>query len=801
MKRNTFEFDSTLTFDPSRTIPNVDGDLTIGEIINDITDTNQGGTGSIPLTGIITFSESPNILGKGFNNSTTIITEAFEVVDLQLGGKRTTANIDELNQSSGDSYHAAGINSKTFNIGDSREDILEMYPSLEGNIVNTNNAASFSNDSEIQSNFGNGESVIVESDNLSISIGDTPGIEAFSEFQSSLFENFELFDLFMSIRTPEEGFDLSEQPDNLAFLEQQVLPQSQVSIGLGTRDIESAFFYLDGAIKQATPVSDPGSTANDAAITGLYVGLIGRAPDTGGLDFWTNGYRNRIDKGQSEAEALRGVAQNMFDAGATKEYYPETLSNQEIVDGFYENVLGRQGDAEGIAFWADALNKPETKTGDVLVDMIDAVKDYSGDNQEALASQTLFEKKLEVSDYYVSEISQPGEADIEVSIRLLNAVDQATDTSSDAAISAFVDQVTNEAPAATNDTATTTAGDAVTVDVLANDSDADGDALSIHSMGNPTNGAVWITDADTIRYTPDAGFSGIDDFTYAVSDGKGGSDTATIEVTVEPSNQIPGATTAYVGSEHDTYPYSAVTYIESEFPNGKTSSGSGAVVGENDVLTASHIIYSPEDGGLADSITVYPGLDGYEQPYGSYDAASFNYYEVDGDGYSSQDESEDEWAVLGFDKDFGNQTGWFGLDPNASSGTYNLTGYPGAYQTDEGLRMTNDNGTVTKDNLYFVYNYNSIDSNPGNSGGPLWHQKDDGPYIIGFSATSIWATDITSGYSNILDAIDENNYLYEEPGALTSAEISDEKGVADDDVTSLELAGVTDASQFDVAVV
>ena len=99
----------------------------------------------------------------------------------------------------------------------------------------------------------------------------------------------------------------------------------------------------------------------------------------------------------------------------------------------------------------------------------------------------------------------------------------------------------NQAPVANSDTATTISDQAITIDVLANDSDADGDALSIQSPGNPANGTVSVTTTDEIRYTPDARFSGTDDFTYTVSDGNSGTDTAmvTIEVTEEPSEDLP----------------------------------------------------------------------------------------------------------------------------------------------------------------------------------------------------------------------------------------------------------------------
>lgn len=68
--------------------------------------------------------------------------------------------------------------------------------------------------------------------------------------------------------------------------------------------------------------------------------------------------------------------------------------------------------------------------------------------------------------------------------------------------------------------------------------------------------------------------------------------------------------TTFVADESTNFPYSAVTYVEATFPDGTRVSGSGAVVGINDVLTAAHVVYSPENGGMAEQVTVYPGHDG-----------------------------------------------------------------------------------------------------------------------------------------------------------------------------------------------
>ena len=100
----------------------------------------------------------------------------------------------------------------------------------------------------------------------------------------------------------------------------------------------------------------------------------------------------------------------------------------------------------------------------------------------------------------------------------------------------------NDPPVAVADTVTTPEDTAVTVLVLTNDSDADGDTLTIASVTQPAHGAAAIDAGDTtLTYTPNADFWGLDSFTYALSDGQSGLDTATVLVTVNSVNDPPEA--------------------------------------------------------------------------------------------------------------------------------------------------------------------------------------------------------------------------------------------------------------------
>ena len=89
----------------------------------------------------------------------------------------------------------------------------------------------------------------------------------------------------------------------------------------------------------------------------------------------------------------------------------------------------------------------------------------------------------------------------------------------------------DNAPIANDDSATTSEDTPVLVDVLANDTDADGDTLTIDSFTQPEHGTVTQVGSE-LRYTPNAGFTGTDSFTYKASDGAAESNPATVTITV-----------------------------------------------------------------------------------------------------------------------------------------------------------------------------------------------------------------------------------------------------------------------------
>ena len=95
--------------------------------------------------------------------------------------------------------------------------------------------------------------------------------------------------------------------------------------------------------------------------------------------------------------------------------------------------------------------------------------------------------------------------------------------------------VTATGPDAVNDTATTPQGAPITISVLTNDTHPQSQALDVTTVTDPPNGTAVVNGNDTITYTPGAGYSGTDSFTYTVSDPDGETDTANVLVTITPS--------------------------------------------------------------------------------------------------------------------------------------------------------------------------------------------------------------------------------------------------------------------------
>jgi len=101
----------------------------------------------------------------------------------------------------------------------------------------------------------------------------------------------------------------------------------------------------------------------------------------------------------------------------------------------------------------------------------------------------------------------------------------------------------NDAPTANGDSHSTDEDQTLSVSasngVLDNDTDPEGDNLSASVVGGPSNGSLSLNSDGSFSYTPNADYNGSDSFTYEASDGNGGTDQATVSLTINAVNDAP----------------------------------------------------------------------------------------------------------------------------------------------------------------------------------------------------------------------------------------------------------------------
>jgi len=134
-----------------------------------------------------------------------------------------------------------------------------------------------------------------------------------------------------------------------------------------------------------------------------------------------------------------------------------------------------------------------------------------------------------------------------------NATDDGGATSPTATTSITVNPQ-NDAPDANNDVIAASEDVITTISsatLLANDSDIDGNPLTITSVQAATNGTVSLN-AGNVIFTPNTNYFGPASFTYTISDGQGGVDTATVSLNIASINDNPDAVADLVSTPVDT---------------------------------------------------------------------------------------------------------------------------------------------------------------------------------------------------------------------------------------------------------
>ena len=298
---------------------------------------------------------------------------------------------------------------------------------------------------------------------------------------------------------------------------------------------------------------DINTLSYDEQIQLIYTGYYGRAAEPDGFQFW----HTQLDGGFFTPSEIGTM---FFDQEETRDVYglggsvtePADLPSAfQFIKDVYQNLFDRQPNAEGYTFWGDVLAKGDMPVGEIILEI---AKGAQEPDKTALLNK--IEAGLDWKD--AAEAAGVETVDPDPSANDSNydaARDAVGDVNENPASLAAAKAATavhfNDAPVAADDAASADEDAAVTVDVLTNDTDANGDTLTVASLGSAANGTLVDNGNGTVTYTPDSDFTGTDSFTYTVSDGNGGTDTATVNVDVDPVNDAPVAADDAASADED----------------------------------------------------------------------------------------------------------------------------------------------------------------------------------------------------------------------------------------------------------
>ncbi len=174
-----------------------------------------------------------------------------------------------------------------------------------------------------------------------------------------------------------------------------------------------------------------------------------------------------------------------------------------------------------------------------------------------------------------------------------------------------------------------------------------------------------------------------------------------------------------------SYPYDTVVFITDTI-GGDELQGSGVLISPDEVLTASHVVYSSTLGAAASSIIVTPGYDAGSRPFGTATGTIVHSMPIqDPSGFISNQQSQIDYAVIHLSQPFTN-LGTMGIEADFPGGSVNVTGYPAS-----------SNGQIesSQQSISLVPNlsvFQGIALGKGSSGGPVWITgSNGGPYVVG----------------------------------------------------------------------
>ncbi|HCH3497371.1 TPA: cadherin-like domain-containing protein [Vibrio parahaemolyticus] len=217
---------------------------------------------------------------------------------------------------------------------------------------------------------------------------------------------------------------------------------------------------------------------------------------------------------------VTNVTDTDYDVSATANYVVETAVEAcQLSTPFLIMSTNQNGDFEPgstVSYTATVTNQDSATCDATTFTLAANVPNGWSANSGAM---TLIPGETQSITMTVTSSTEATDGTYNIVINAKHSADASLNASQVVSVSIVAPVTENNAPAAQHDSVTLTSKDPVTIDVLKNDSDPEGDTLKVISVTQGAKGTVQITSNGQLLYSPAKSFKGSDSFSYTISDG------------------------------------------------------------------------------------------------------------------------------------------------------------------------------------------------------------------------------------------------------------------------------------------
>lgn len=154
----------------------------------------------------------------------------------------------------------------------------------------------------------------------------------------------------------------------------------------------------------------------------LYIGYFNRAPEAGGLNYWSNYYLAQVNAGKTDAAIQKEIANKFYDAAVQYNIYTAGAPVADFIKASYLNALGRDSvDDAGMTYWTAKLTSGEVTRGEFVQKLISDAKGFASDATYGWVSKYL-DNRMAVAKAFAAVNTTTGDAAITAGKSALSAV-------------------------------------------------------------------------------------------------------------------------------------------------------------------------------------------------------------------------------------------------------------------------------------------------------------------------------------------------------------------------------------------